>query len=67
MALLGFSDFAALPLERDRLLDLLRGQVGLILQAPFHVSIRLTSGTELIGVLRTQPRPVNAWAATENR
>ena len=28
MALLGFSDFAALPLERDRLLDLLCGHVG---------------------------------------
>jgi hypothetical protein len=65
MALFAFSDFPALPLERDRLLDLLRGRVGPILQAPFHVSIRITSGTELIGVLRTQPRPVNAWAATE--
>ena len=58
MALLGFSDFAALPHERDRLLDLLRGQVGPILQAHFHVSVRITSGTPLVNVLRSQPRPV---------
>jgi hypothetical protein len=35
MTLLGHSDFAALPLERDRLLDQLRGQVGPILLAIF--------------------------------
>ena len=35
-ALLGFSDFAAFPLERDRLLDPLRGQVGPIFQAHYQ-------------------------------
>ena len=35
MTLLGYSDFAVLPLERDRLLDLLRGQVGPILLSIF--------------------------------
>jgi len=61
----GPSDSAALPLERDSLLDLLRGYVGPILLEHFHVSIRITSGTVLVDVLRTQPRPVNAWAAIE--
>jgi hypothetical protein len=65
MALLGFSDFAALPLERDRLLDLLCGYVGLTIPEHFHESIRITSGTELVDVLRTQPHPVNAWAAKD--
>jgi hypothetical protein len=36
MALVGFSDFAALSLERDRLLDPLRGQVGPILQTHYQ-------------------------------
>jgi hypothetical protein len=47
------SDSTAFLLERDRLLDLLGGQVGPTLQAHFHVSIRITSGTELIDVFRT--------------
>jgi hypothetical protein len=46
MALLAFSDSPALPLERDRQLDLLCGQVGPRLLAHFHVGIRITSGTK---------------------
>src|SRR5438477_12402966 len=60
-----FSDAVALPLERDRLLDLLCSHVRPILLKHFHVSIRITSGTVLVDPFRTQTRPVNAWFATE--
>ena len=61
----GPSDSSARQLERDHLLDLLRRHVCPTLLKQFHVSIRITSGTELVDALRTQPRPVNAWITTE--
>ena len=64
MTLLDYSDFAALPFERDRLLDLIAVRSGRY-SWPFSREHRITSGIPLADVLRTQPRPINAWAATQ--